>query len=150
MHDRQGEPGDRSESLAYDCDEETVSLPDDPCDVSCAATECCGDVEVCRPAERCGDVEVCRPAGDRQLVAPSESCDEQSDRRGDEERVIVLDKINDTHLTIRYFDEEKDGRLEKQYRCVRLTECAHRNYSCCDAVFLQCSRAYHLMRFRWV
>ena len=111
MHDRQGEPGDNPESVGYDVDDDIISLPEEPCDDSCPASECCNDAELSHPAGN----------GESQLVAPNEACGEQPERNGDEDRVIVLDKINDSHLTIRYFDEEKDGRLEKQYRCVSLT-----------------------------
>ena len=94
MHDRQGEPGDSPESVGYDGDDDIISLPDEPCDAACPASECCNDAELSHPVDNGGS---------------------------DEERVIVLDKTNDSHLTIRYFDEEKDGRLEKQYRCVDLS-----------------------------
>lgn len=96
MHDRQGEPGDRPDSVGDDTDNDAISLPDVPCDASCT------------------DHADSQPACDGGLseVAPCCSADELPGCPGDGETVVVLEKVSDSHLTIRYFDEKTDGRLD--------------------------------------
>lgn len=109
MHDRLGEPGERPDSVGDDTDNDTISLPDD---VSCSAIECVD------PAASPATGDDSQPQ-----VAPgctTGSPEELPVRLDDGDRVVVLDQVGDSHLTIRYFDEETDGQLERQYRFVRL------------------------------
>ena len=109
MHDRLGEPGERPDSVGDDTDNDAISLPDD---VSCSAIECV-DPAASPPT-----------GGDSQpQVAPgctAETPEELPVRLEDGDRVVVLDQVGDSHLTIRYFDEETDGQLDRQHRFVRL------------------------------
>ena len=102
MLDRQGEPGEGPDSVSDDTDNNVISLPDVPCDDS--------------STDPVDSPVVCDCDGGLPEVGPCCSADEVPGCPEDGETVVVLEAVGDSHLTIRYFDEKSDGRLDDQCR----------------------------------